>query len=105
MGERIQTSEQAGSMVKVISSDGVIFEISQDQARQSVYIEDMMNVDTDEVIPLPNVKSAELQTVIDYMKHHEKDNGFVEIQKPLKSNDLKENGVSEFDAALINIRH
>ncbi|CAE6927289.1 sconC [Symbiodinium sp. CCMP2456] len=51
---------------------------------------------TDEEIPLPNVKTAILSKVIDYCKYH-KDNPPEEIQKPLKSTNLVECGVSEWD--------
>merc|ERR1719422_1678760 len=57
---------------------------------------------TDEEIPLPNVKTAILSKVIDYCKYH-KDNPAEEIQKPLKSTNLIECGVSEWDAEYVNI--
>ncbi|CAE8595508.1 unnamed protein product [Polarella glacialis] len=57
---------------------------------------------TDEEIPLPNVKSAILSKVVDYCKFH-KDNVPAEINKPLKSTNLVECGVSEWDNEYVNI--
>merc|ERR1712206_71637 len=57
---------------------------------------------TDEEIPLPNVKTAILSKVIDYCKYH-KDSPPEEIQKPLKSTNLIECGVSEWDSEYVNI--
>eukprot|EP00435_Cladocopium_sp_Y103_P060943 s2085_g22.t1 len=57
---------------------------------------------TDEEIPLPNVKTAILSKVIDYCKYH-KDSPPEEIQKPLKSTNLVECGVSEWDNEYVNI--
>merc|ERR1712113_211689 len=57
---------------------------------------------TDEEIPLPNVKTAVLSKVIDYCKYH-KDSPPEEIQKPLKSTNLMECGVGEWDAEYVNI--
>merc|ERR1712060_589892 len=60
------------------------------------------NDETGEEIPLPNVKTAILSKVIDYCKYH-KDKSPEEIQKPLKSTNLLECGVSEWDAEYVNI--
>merc|ERR1719223_1400500 len=57
---------------------------------------------TDEEIPLPNVKTAILSKVVDYCKYH-KDNAPEEIQKPLKSTNLIECGVSEWDAEFVEV--
>merc|ERR1719210_695611 len=57
---------------------------------------------TDDEIPLPNVKTAILSKVIDYCKYH-KDAPPEEIQKPLKSTQLIECGVSEWDSEYVNI--
>merc|ERR1711964_864991 len=57
---------------------------------------------TDEEIPLPNVKTAILSKVIDYCKFHQ-DTPYEEIMKPLKSTNLVECGVSEWDAEYVNI--
>jgi S-phase kinase-associated protein 1 len=57
---------------------------------------------TDEEIPLPNVKTANLSKVIDYCKYH-KESPPEEIHTPLKSTNLMECGVSEWDSEYVNI--
>merc|ERR1719238_1463404 len=57
---------------------------------------------TDEEVPLPNVKTAILSKVLDYCRYH-KDDAMAEIQKPLKSANLIECGVSEWDNEYVNV--
>lgn len=52
-------------------------------------------------IPLPNVKGAILKKVIEYMNRH-RDNPMKEIEKPLKSNNMKE-VVGEWDAKFVEV--
>merc|ERR1712224_946245 len=56
----------------------------------------------DEEFPLPNVKTAILGKVLDYCKFH-KDEPPEEIQKPLKSANLAECGVREWDVEFVNV--
>merc|ERR1719359_1972666 len=58
---------------------------------------------TDEEIPLPNVKTAILSKVVDYCKYH-KESPPEEIQKPLKSSNLAECGVCEWDVEYLDIK-
>merc|ERR1712014_555654 len=90
-------------MGKLKSSQGEIFEVEPEVACMSTLIKNMVDDSgTDEEIPLPNVKTAILSKVIDYCKYH-KDNPPEEIQKPLKSTNLIECGVSEWDSEYVNI--
>mmetsp|Transcript_92706 Transcript_92706/g.247885 ORF Transcript_92706/g.247885 Transcript_92706/m.247885 type:complete len:162 (+) Transcript_92706:85-570(+) len=90
-------------MLKLKSSQGDVFEVDQDTACQSALIKNMVeDSGTDEEIPLPNVKTPILAKVIDYCKHH-KDSAAEEIQKPLKSANLEECGVSEWDCNFVRI--
>eukprot|EP00811_Abedinium_folium_P013790 NODE_22833_length_692_cov_5.842478.p1 GENE.NODE_22833_length_692_cov_5.842478~~NODE_22833_length_692_cov_5.842478.p1 ORF type:complete len:164 (+),score=56.10 NODE_22833_length_692_cov_5.842478:77-568(+) len=91
-----------GEVVKLKSSQGEVFEMEADVACMSTLIKNMVEDGTDEEIPLPNVKTAILSKVIDYCKYH-KDNPPEEIQKPLKSTNLVECGVSEWDSEYVNI--
>ena len=69
----------------------------------SILIMDMVeDCDATEEIPLPNVNSATLSLVIDYCNHH-KDKPPEEIEKPLKSKNLVEHGVSAWDAKFVDI--
>ncbi|CAE7820665.1 RAD5B [Symbiodinium sp. CCMP2592] len=90
-----------GDKLKLKSSQGEIFEVDPEVATMSTLIKNM-DSGTDEEIPLPNVKTAILSKVIDYCKYH-KDNPPEEIQKPLKSTNLVECGVSEWDSEYVNI--
>lgn len=59
-------------------------------------------VDREETeIPLPNVKSAILKKVIEFMKYHHA-NPAKEIEKPLKSANMNE-VVSEWDANFVEV--
>jgi len=92
-----------GELLKLKSSQGEIFEVEPEVACMSTLIKNMVDDSgTDEEIPLPNVKTAILSKVIDYCKYH-KDNPPEEIQKPLKSTNLMECGVSEWDSEYVNI--
>mmetsp|Transcript_59662 Transcript_59662/g.169722 ORF Transcript_59662/g.169722 Transcript_59662/m.169722 type:complete len:165 (-) Transcript_59662:118-612(-) len=92
-----------GELVKLKSSQGEIFEVDTEVACMSTLIKNMVDDSgTDEEIPLPNVKTAILSKVIDYCKYHANDPP-AEIQKPLKSTNLIECGVSEWDSEYVNI--
>eukprot|EP00812_Abedinium_dasypus_P008740 NODE_2479_length_927_cov_1025.308486.p1 GENE.NODE_2479_length_927_cov_1025.308486~~NODE_2479_length_927_cov_1025.308486.p1 ORF type:complete len:193 (+),score=64.03 NODE_2479_length_927_cov_1025.308486:3-581(+) len=92
-----------GELVKLKSSQGEVFEVEPEVACMSTLIKNMVeDSGTDEEIPLPNVKTAILSKVTDYCKYH-KDNPPEEIQKPLKSTNLVECGVSEWDSEYVNI--
>lgn len=56
----------------------------------------------DDEYPLPNVKSAILSKIIEYMNYH-KDHPAEQITKPLRSSNLAENNVSQWDIDFINV--
>jgi len=90
-------------MVKLKSSQGDLFVVEKNVAMMSNLLKNMIeDTGCDEEIPLPNVKSAILQKVIEYCKQH-KDQPAEEIQKPLKSSALIECGVTEYDNEFVNI--
>lgn len=90
-------------MVKLKSQQQDVFVVEKEVAMMSNLLKNMID-DTgcDEEIPLPNVKTAILQKVIDYCKQH-KDSPAEDIQKPLKSAQLIECGVSEWDNDFVSI--
>ncbi|CAE7277227.1 fpaB-1 [Symbiodinium pilosum] len=101
--EYLKSAMADGDKLKLKSSQGEIFEVEPEVATMSTLIKNMVeDSGTDEEIPLPNVKTAILSKVIDYCKYH-KDNPPEEIQKPLKSTNLVECGVSEWDSEYVNI--
>eukprot|EP00435_Cladocopium_sp_Y103_P043352 s755_g12.t1 len=106
-GEPFEVSDlpfpEEGDKVLLKSSQGEIFEVEPEVACMSTLVRNMVDDSgTDEEIPLPNVKTAILSKVIDYCKYH-KDSPPEEIQKPLKSTNLVECGVSEWDNEYVNI--
>ncbi|EER09550.1 S-phase kinase-associated protein 1A, putative [Perkinsus marinus ATCC 50983] len=89
--------------VKLRSSQGEVFDVPTNVACMSNLIQNMVeDGGVDEEIPLPNVKTAILAKVIEYCKHHES-NPPDEISKPLKSTNLAECGVSDWDCGYVNI--
>ncbi|KAF4700608.1 suppressor of kinetochore protein mutant, variant 2, partial [Perkinsus olseni] len=92
-----------GETVKLSSSQGEVFDVPTNVACMSNLIQNMVeDGGVDEEIPLPNVKTAILAKVIEYCKHHE-NNPPDEISKPLKSTNLAECGVSDWDCEYVNI--
>ena len=90
-------------VVKLKSSEGTVFEVEKDVASISALVANMIEDSSlDEEIPLPNVKTVILSKIIDYCKHHAT-NPPEDIQKPLKSQDLRECGVSEWDVEYVNL--
>jgi len=96
-------------MIKLQSQEGEVFEVPQgvlmkpDGSCQSTVIGTMIeDSGTDEEIPLMNVKVPELKKIIEYMQYHSTV-AAEEIQKPLKSTNLVECGVSEWDAKFVEI--
>ena len=83
--------------VFLVSQEGDKFETEVEVAQMSELVKTMIDDgETDQEIPLPNVKSNVLAKVIEYCKQH---NGNLpqEIEKPLRSANLGD-VVSEWDA-------
>ncbi|CEL99351.1 unnamed protein product [Vitrella brassicaformis CCMP3155] len=88
--------------IKLQSQQGDIYEADQQVACMSTLIKNMVeDSGSEDAIPLPNVKTAILQRVLQYCEHH-KENPPEEIAKPLKSTNLAE-VVSEWDAEFVNV--
>jgi S-phase kinase-associated protein 1 len=89
-------------MLKLISSDGKAFELPKNVALQSVLVKTMSEGDKEaQDIPLPNVNSIVLDKVVQYLMHHV-NNPAREIEKPLKSSDMKQ-VVSTWDAEFVDV--
>ncbi len=77
-------------ILNLISKDKDSFPLAKKIAVQSTLIKTMVEGDPEAVdIPLPAVNSNILSRVIEFMKYHI-DHPMKEIEKPLKTNDLKE---------------
>jgi len=88
--------------LKLVSSEGQTFEVEESVATNSQLIKNMVeDSGTDEEIPLPNVKSAILEKVIEYCRHL-KEEAPSEIEKPLKTQ-VMQDIVSAWEAAFIDM--
>jgi S-phase kinase-associated protein 1 len=84
-------------------TQGAVFEVDEEVACMSHLVKDMLEgCGADEEIPLPKVKAQILEKVLEYCEFHR---GVppAEIQKPLRSSNLLECGVSAWDAAFIDV--
>ena len=93
-------------LVKLKSQSDELVSVDVEVAKMSNLLGNMLSdnaADMDEPIPVPNVKTAILQKVMDYCKHHKENRSTDEISKPLRSNNLLECGVSEWDNNFISM--
>jgi S-phase kinase-associated protein 1 len=78
------------SKVKLVTSEGEQVEVDVDVASKSVLIKGMIDDSgVEEEIPLPNVKKAVLEKIIQFCTYT-RDNAAPEIEKPLRSNNLSD---------------
>jgi S-phase kinase-associated protein 1 len=89
-------------MLKLLSSEGIIYEVEESAACKSELIKDLVDCSGNEgEIPLPDVKSETLKKVIEYCRHY-KDSCPQEIEKPIKSAILNEI-VPSWDADFVEL--
>ena len=64
------------SFIKLQSSDGEVFPMDVEIAKQSLIIKDMLEnlLNDEEVVPLPNVDAFILRKVIQWLTYHKDDN-------------------------------
>jgi len=88
--------------VKLLCSDGETVVVDLDIAEKSILIKGMIDdAGPDEEIPLPNVKKAILDKVIEYCMHL-RNNSPPDIEKPLRSSNISD-VTSEWYANFINL--
>ena len=77
--------------LKFTTSDGQEVEEEKDLMMKAVLISNAIEEGgSDDVIPLPEITKATLVKVIEFLKHLKEGNPPPEIEKPLRSNDLKD---------------
>ena len=77
--------------IKFLTSDGEHVEEDKELMMRSITIKSIIDDGSaDEIIPLPETSKFTLEKVIDFLKHLKEGNPPPEIEKPLRSNDLKE---------------
>lgn len=81
-----------GPKIKLKTSDDIITEESRDIMLRSVIIKEMIDDsgDSDEIIPLPEITKFTLDKVIEFLKHLAEGNAAPDIEKPLRSNDMRD---------------
>lgn len=101
--------DSSGTTITLLSQEGEKFEVSENVANMSELIKSMIeeNEDDDDEeeaqeIPLPNVKTSILSKVIEFCKYHSSGNAMLEIEKPLKSSNMKD-VVPEWDANFVDV--
>ncbi len=91
--------------IHLISQEGESFEISLENVIISELVKTMIDEEKDEEeiqeIPLPNVKSAMLAKIVEFMNHY-KSEPMTEITKPVKSNNMSK-VVQEWYANFVNV--
>jgi S-phase kinase-associated protein 1 len=101
-------AEASTAMVTLVSQEGNKLEVKASVIKKSELCVTMLDdadddEDTAQEIPLPNVKDETLKKVIEFLEYHS-ENEFKEIEKPLKSADMKE-VVSEWDAEFVSVEN
>mmetsp|Transcript_39251 Transcript_39251/g.45008 ORF Transcript_39251/g.45008 Transcript_39251/m.45008 type:complete len:116 (+) Transcript_39251:45-392(+) len=76
--------------VNLVPEEGEPIAVEEEIATMSVLVKSMIDDSgVDEDIPLPNVKKATLEKVIEFCEHH-KEEPLQDIEKPLKTNNIKD---------------
>jgi S-phase kinase-associated protein 1 len=105
MAEIAAAAAAATRTVHLVSQEGESFEVSLENAKMSELVKTMIDEEQDEdeaqEIPLPNVKSAVLAKVIEYIQRHRTE-PMNDIEKPLKSAQMNE-VVQEWYANFVNV--
>jgi S-phase kinase-associated protein 1 len=79
----------ADKLVRLSVHEGDVIEVATDIINKSSLVQSMIDdaPDSDEVIPLPNVKKVILEKIVTFCTYA-KDNPTPEIEKPLRSSNL-----------------
>eukprot|EP00474_Spongospora_subterranea_P008431 CRZ08889.1 hypothetical protein [Spongospora subterranea] len=86
-----------------VTKEQTRFPIQRNLAMTSRLVQKILETDRDEtVIPLHNVRGEIMDKIITYMRHH-MDNPASEIQKPLKSNNMREVVDDQWDAEFVDV--
>ena len=75
--------------VMLVSKEGVSIEVDKDLVSLSIFCKKELD-DGAEIIPLPETSEKILRKIIEYLNHLKAGNASPEIEKPLRSNDLKD---------------
>ncbi|XP_057452809.1 SKP1-like protein 11 [Lotus japonicus] len=71
MAAEASSSSSSSKMISLKTADGEIFEVEPSIAKQMQTVQNFIDdIDSNAVIPLPEIKSRELVNIIEYCKHH-----------------------------------
>jgi hypothetical protein len=95
---------KSGQIVKFKTSDDQDVSAPIKIVNRSVTIKAMIddNFDFEDAIPLPDITKETFEKVLVYLEHIEAGNAAPEIEKPLRSNDMKD-VTTEFYAEFVNL--
>lgn len=98
-------ANDSGKTIHLVSNEGESYDIPLPIANLSELIKTMIDEDQDDEdpqeIPLPNVKSAILAKVIEFLQHYHVE-AMTEIEKPLKSSNMTE-VIQEWYATFVEV--
>jgi hypothetical protein len=91
-------------MIKFKSHDGHEIVAPRNLVIRAVTIKAMIDdsFDPEDTIPLPDITKVTFEKVLDYLKHIDEGNAAPDIEKPLRSNDMKD-VTTEFYANYIDL--
>ena len=81
-------------MVKVTTSDGESIEVNKSILDKSILLHGIIDENPDDEIPLPSITGAVFKECIKYCEYI-KDHDPPQIEKPIRSTDMKETVVSQ----------
>ena len=95
----------SGKTIHLVSNEGESYDVPLPIAILSELVKTMIDEDQDDEdpqeIPLPNVKSAILAKVVEYLQHYNVE-AMTEIEKPLKSSNMTE-VIQEWYATFVEV--
>lgn len=96
------------STINFKSSDGEIFPVEVECAKQSVIfrsmLEDIPRKEDDDAIPLPNLTSAVLKKVIEWVTYHKDDPPQAEAEGD-KEEEMRTDNISAWDREFLKVDH
>lgn len=86
--------------MKFLSSDNIIFDVSENVAKYSEVWKDMVEIcngDDEEVIPISNIDSSILSWIMEWLQHQE----VIEEEEEEDTKERRTDNISEWDIAFI----
>ena len=91
----------AEQLIKVTTSDGESHEIAKSTLEKSVLLRGIIDENPDEEIPMPTISGPVFKKCVEYCEYI-KDHDAPQIEKPIRSTDMKEIVEDEYYVNLVN---